>query len=191
MIFEILIIVAAAAIFIILARRLPESGDTPSQDLDSLTGFKLGQKMSQFVALPKIKLPNFSKKKTSPKLLPHDPLFTPSQEELMVEAKELVQSGSLKSAEQIYLQLAAKDPGNAKIYSNLGTIYLQLKNYGDARDAFLEALRIDDTVALRHYNLGLAYIGLKTNEKAKVSLKKAIQLSPGKTKYVETLEKIK
>jgi tetratricopeptide (TPR) repeat protein len=109
----------------------------------------------------------------------------------MVEAKELVQSGSLKSAEQIYLQLAAKDPGNAKIYSNLGTIYLQLKNYGDARDAFLEALRIDDTVALRHYNLGLAYIGLKTNEKAKVSLKKAIQLSPGKTKYVETLEKIK
>lgn len=199
MIFEILIVISAVAIFIILAIRLPENKEDEIGETEtSLTGFNLLEKVGGFI--PKFKLPKIGLPKINlPKMNKPDPveekktasLSQKSLTDLMLEAKQLLQTGDLRNAEQMYLRLAAKDPRNAKIYANLGTIYLQKESYGDARDAFLAALKLDDTVALRHYNLGLAYIGLKTEAKAKVSIKRAIQLDPSKDKYSQTLDKIK
>lgn len=191
MIFEILIVISAVAIFVILALRLPEPKDDSHQEIEtSLTGFNLLDKFKVFTPkfnLPKLKLSK--SKQVTPNIAKN--INEKSLTDLMLEAKQLLQSGDLRNAEQMYLKLASKDPRNAKIYTNLGTIYLQNESYGDARDAFLAALKLDDTVALRHYNLGLAYIGLKTEAKAKVSIKRAIQLDPTKTKYAQTLDKIK
>jgi tetratricopeptide (TPR) repeat protein len=192
MIYEILIIISAVAIFIILARRIPEHDESLTLDKNgqsfSLSGLRIGEKFSKIFSHLKFKLPkkpNYRKQPDTTQL--GQVVSNTSVRDLISEAEQLLKSGDLRNAEKLYIKAASKDPKNPKIYSHLGTIYLQQKSFTDARDAFLAALKIDDSVASRHYNLGLAYIGLKTNEKAKVSLKKALQLDPQNKKYEDIL----
>ncbi len=108
-------------------------------------------------------------------------------QELVSQADEAFRKRDFKESEKYYLQAAAKDPDNARIYNRLGVIYLQTKNYKDAVDAFRGALRFDDRVASRHYNLALAYLGKRDYRSAEKGLKEAIRLEPTNDKYRKTL----
>lgn len=205
MIFEALIIVSAAAIFVILARRLPETNE--SGGLVSQTKYRSFKydfkRLSNPITgiLKKIPKPNGSflgmlrkDNKANQKQHPVNTFLSAKNTfktitDLTGEADDFFAGGDLRSAEKLYLKVASKAPRDAKIYSRLGAIYLQQKNYSDARDAFLAAINIDGKIASRHYNLALSYIGLSTLLKARVSLKKAIDLDP-KEKYKKTLETI-
>lgn len=195
MIFEILIIISAVAIFVILARRLPESDDSLRLTKDgeplSLSGLNIGSRLGRAVNKFKVNLPKRTNQSKASKTNERDEVVSDVMvKDLTSEAESLLKSGDLKTAEKLYLKAVSKDPRNPKIYSHLGIIYLQTESFKDARDSFLAALKIDDTVASRHFNLGLAYLGLKTEAKAKVSIKKAISLDPDNKKYSQTLDEI-
>lgn len=199
MIFEILIIISAATIFLVLARRLPESDNTNVVTRN----LKLNVTKFNIPKFPKINIGLLGKidfsiiKKIIPEIpskkktlgIPGRSLGFKTIADMLLEADQLLKRGDLKGAEDMYIKLASKDPKNPKIYSRLGVIYLQQKNYTDARDAFLAALKVDDKVASRHYNLALAYLNLSTLEKAKVSTRKAIDLDDN-PKYQKLLEKL-
>lgn len=199
MTFEVLIVISAAVIFVVLARRLPDiaSGNIepvakpakrfnlplPKFNFRKITG---RLKIPVLPKLPTIAFPKIRK--------PEEPIKIDSNNltsfELMELADEALGRGDLSQAEKYSIQAVTKTPDNPKIYNRLGIIYLQIKNYPDARDAFLTSLRFDDRVASRHYNLFLAYMGLGREEKAKVSLRKSLDLDPGNNKYLNSLKKL-
>jgi Tfp pilus assembly protein PilF len=77
-------------------------------------------------------------------------------EKLLSEADIHFRKGELKAAENVYVQVAAKDPLCSKAYSRLGVIYLeQGENYSDAEDAFRQALKSDASNGFVLNNLGL------------------------------------
>lgn len=195
MTFEILIIISAAVIFITLARRLPETSDGVerthgvTRKEPRLRKFKikfphLPIKFPLRLKIPKIKLPQ------KPHQLPPIPREFIRVDDLIKEADDLMDTGDLRGAEEFYLKAASKMPNNPKIYNRLGIIYLQQKNFADARDAFLAGLKLDDRHAGRNFNLALAYIGLGTTEKAKVAIKRAIELDPTNKKYKQSLAEL-
>ena|SRR3990167_1624470 len=197
---EVLIVISAAVIFVVLARRLPDiaSGNiwsAPEQEKRfrfSLPKFNLHKITSktQHLSLPKLPTFSFLKIKRQAELVRVEPQNMTSFE-LMELADEALNRGDLDQAEKYSIQAVTKTPDNPKIYNRLGIIYLQLKNYADARDAFLTSLRFDDRVASRHYNLFLAYKGLGREEKAKVSLRKALDLDSSNEKYLIALKSFK
>lgn len=110
--------------------------------------------------------------------------------ELISQADDAFRKKDFTTAEKYYLQAATKDPDNARIYNRLGVIYLQMKNYKDAVEAFRGAVRFDDRVASRHYNLALAYLGRRDYRSADRSLKEAIRQDPTNEKYRKTLDAV-
>lgn len=112
-------------------------------------------------------------------------------QELMTQADASFRKKDYKEAEKFYLQAAAKDPENARIYNRLGVIYLQMKNYRDAVEAFRRALKFDDRVASRHFNLALAYLGRRDYRNAERGLREALRLDPTNDKYRKTFEAIR
>ena len=201
MTFEILIVISAAIIFVILARRLPDivSGNIQSLPEEKKRIYLPALKFNFQKIIAKIKIPSLPKmpKISLPIARKHlepvkkDDLQNMTSFELMELADGALDRGDLDQAEKYCIQAVTKTPDNPKIYNRLGIIYLQLKNYADARDAFLTSLRFDDRIASRHYNLFLAYMGLGRGEKAKVSLRKAIDLDPKKEKYLIALKGFK
>lgn len=196
MIFEILIVLSAAMILVVLSRRFPGTADVGTGHLDNVR-FKLSKYLLsglKNIKIPKInlkiKIPKIGlKDKTSITKVGENNMFINSGD-LMLEADIALQQGNLKLAEEKYLKLARIEHKNDKVYSRLGVIYLKQKNYADARDAFIATLKIDDRIASRHYNLAITYIALGATEKAKVSIKKAIELDPTKEKFQRTLNNL-
>lgn len=183
MIFEIIIIVAIAVIFVILVRKMPE------EKMDE--GASWLAKISRWIKLPKFKKLQFRLGKFGLKSTQQSsPAPAITKDEKIAAADRLLKNNQIEQAEKIYLKLAAKYPQEARIYNRLGVIYLKQKNYSDARDSFLQAIKIDPTESSRHYNLGMAYFGMNLPEKAKVSLKKALELDPGKEKYEQMIERL-
>jgi tetratricopeptide (TPR) repeat protein len=111
-------------------------------------------------------------------------------QELIGQADEAFRKKDFIKAEKCYLQAATKDPDNARIYNRLGVIYLQTNNYKDAIEAFRGAIRFDDRVASRHYNLALAYMGKRDTRSAERCLREALRQEPTNEKYRKTLESI-
>lgn len=111
-------------------------------------------------------------------------------QELIAQADAAFRKKDYMNAEKWYLQAATKDPDNARIYNRLGVIYLQMQNYKDAIEAFRGAIRFDDRVASRHYNLALAYLGKRDVRSAERCLREALRQEPTNEKYRHTLETI-
>jgi len=74
-----------------------------------------------------------------------------------------------------------------RAYSRLGTIYIERKNYEEARKYLKEAASIRPNDAVNRYNLGIAYLKLGKREEAMEELSRAEQLGE---KNAALLEKI-
>jgi tetratricopeptide (TPR) repeat protein len=181
MMFDIIVFVLIAVILIILVRKIPDEKRASAGQVEKERRWKFKLPSIKF-DLPKISLGG-KKVQTAPK-----------EKELgratLRQADELLSAGKTEEAEKIYLELAAQMPENPRIFNRLGVVYLKQKDYAEARDSFLQALRLDDTKGSRHYNLAMAYMGMKAKEKAKVSLKKALDIEPGNAKYKRALQKV-
>lgn len=117
--------------------------------------------------------------------------FQPKAKNLGQEADDLFAIKDYRKAEKLYLKLAAEDPKNQKIYSRLGIIYLEQKNYEDARDAFQQAIRLEPGVASRHFNLAIAYLNLGSTAKAVQALEQALKHDPANRKYRKMLDDVR
>jgi Flp pilus assembly protein TadD len=80
----------------------------------------------------------------------------PELDKLLAEADIHFRKGEMKAAEQLYLQVAAKDARCSKAYSRLGVIYLENgDDWEDAEAAFRQALKTDAHNGYVLNNLGL------------------------------------
>ncbi len=109
---------------------------------------------------------------------------------LTQEAEDAFAIKDYKKAERLYLRLATEDPKNTKIYGRLGVIYLEQKNYEDARDALQAAIHLEPQVANRHFNLALAYLQLGSKAKAINAMESALKYDPSNRKYRKMLDDI-
>lgn len=117
--------------------------------------------------------------------------FRPKMKNLNQEADDLFAIKDYRKAEKLYLKLAADDPTSPKIYSRLGIIYLEQKNYEDARDAFQQAIKFEPGIASRHFNLAISYLNLGSPAKAMHSLEQALKHDPANRKYRKMLDDVK
>lgn len=110
---------------------------------------------------------------------------------LLDMAEEYFERGDFLKAEELYIQIVSKDPEDYKTYNRLGIIYLEQRNFVDAKDAFLLAIRHGGAKAPRFYNLALAYLGLQEYRNALEAIDKAIDLEKDNQKYLDLKNDIK
>ncbi|MEE2934230.1 MAG: tetratricopeptide repeat protein [Pseudomonadota bacterium] len=73
---------------------------------------------------------------------------------LMVKAVDLHGTGDLDGAEEIYLEILNKDPGNPIALHYHGVLQFQRGKHGEAKALISKALEIAPDYADAHYNLG-------------------------------------
>lgn len=162
---EIIIIIAMVAVVVIFARRIPQVRE------------KLPSKKNQNL-VPKTKIyDNVQKAEASLSDLE--------------TADKYLEEKKFELAEKIYVRLVAQDPHNPKIYNRLGGLYLEQKNYSDAKAAFAEVLKYDDKLAGRWYNYGLACSGLLEYRNSIEAFEKAVKLERKSEKYLQALKEAK
>ena len=84
----------------------------------------------------------------------------------------------IKSAEQLYNQVLIKDPNHFGSIFYLGSIYLQNRNFIEAKKLFEKAVKIKPSHAEVHHNLGQSYKELGDVDKAIKCFQKAIKIQP-------------
>ncbi len=114
----------------------------------------------------------------------------PKGRNLFQEAEDAFAIKDYKKAERLYLRLAAEDPKNPKLYGRLGVIYLEQKNYEDARDSLQVALKLEPNNASRSFNLALTYTQLGSKAKAIQALEAALKYDPSNRKYRKMLDEM-
>jgi len=84
--------------------------------------------------------------------------FSPEVQTLLADGDRLFDEGKMALAERRYLKAAAAEPKCVHALSRLGIIYLdETKEYADAEEAFVAALRLDPDNTYIAHNLGLVY----------------------------------
>ena len=171
-IYPIIILVLLLIVFIVIWRRayiLESNGQIERKDKEERGGwFHFGRKQYE----PEAEI----KEETEPNML---------------KAEELFSKRQYISAEKWYLEAVKEAPKNPKIYARLGTIYIEQKNLSDAKDAFEESVRLDDTVASRFFNLSYIYNSIGDVKEAMANAKKALRLDPMNKKYHRWIDEIR
>lgn len=85
---------------------------------------------------------------------------------------------------RIWQQVVEKDPKNALGHANLGFVYLQMKKYDQAIDAFKTALKYDPKNVTALYNLGITNYELGKKKLAIENLKAAAEAAPAGNKFL-------
>ena len=167
MVLEIIILICVLAIFVILARRIPD--------------IVRSVKKTRNIESVKKDFPSVSK--TFDITDTSDTLGS-----LSAQADLFFEKGDFYKAEKLYIQMATKELDNPKIYNRLGAIYLEQKNFSDAKAAFQEAIRFDTKKASHYFNLSVACLELKEYRNAIESLEKAVKLDKKNKKYLQALK---
>jgi len=92
-------------------------------------------------------------------------------------ARALAASGQLEAATARMKEAVGRDPRDAEMQDELGSLYAHRQDWVDARDAFAAALRLRPEFAMAHLHLGLALRELR-QPGAMEELARADELSP-------------
>lgn len=106
------------------------------------------------------------------------------------KAEDLFSKKHYISAEKWYIEACKNDPKNPLIYSRLGAIYLDEKNFSDACDAFGEAIKLDEANSDNYYGLSVCKFNLGDKREALSAARSAQKLGEN-AKYDDWLEKLK
>jgi tetratricopeptide (TPR) repeat protein len=109
---------------------------------------------------------------------------------LFFSAEELFVSGKLEEAEQKYIEIIAMDHKNIEAYKKLGAVYLEQKNYSNAKETFLHILKLvpDDMETL--IDIGSLLKQQGENEKALRFFLRVAELEPTNPKNLDFLIEI-
>jgi tetratricopeptide (TPR) repeat protein len=91
-------------------------------------------------------------------------------------ARELHSSGQLKLAYEKYLQLIKQFPSSAELYSELGNVFSDNKNFDIAIKAYLKAIELSPHFSIAHFNLGNCYFRIQQFSDAKISFENALKI---------------
>lgn len=183
MIWIILIVVSITVILVIFLRKMPK--------LRSINLGSFGEKIAH--VRPRNFFESHKKEEKKKNDVSGINFFNKSnsEENLFDEADMLFKHGNIDEAEKLYIKIAALNPKNLKVYNRLGVIYMEKKNFKDAKEAFLMGVRLDRKKASRHFNLATAYEELREYRNAMESLEEAIKLDKTNEKYKNYLENLK
>lgn len=78
-------------------------------------------------------------------------------ESLVEEAKQAYEAGNLTGAEELYREAISLDEQNAALYYNLGNLYYDMGQYGEAIAAYENSISRGAEDLRVYYNLGNAY----------------------------------
>jgi len=181
--YEIIVIVCLAIIFLILLSKWPQTKTKiPNQPLLASFGKKrvwfgglrqrLGggikaffQKLSHRPARTK---PAFQKDSKED--------FQLSDIDFVKEGERLFQEKRFQEAEKYYLRAVAEDSENSLLYGQLGLIYLQLENHKDAVESLKMAVKLEPENGFYQNNLGLALFRLGRVRESIIYFENAVAL---------------
>jgi tetratricopeptide (TPR) repeat protein len=84
-----------------------------------------------------------------------------------------------RSEQQVWEDVLAQRPDNARAHNNLGRVHYQLGRIDEAIAQYREALRLDSANPHTRYNLGLALMNSGRLAEAELSLVAAVRMAPG------------
>jgi predicted O-linked N-acetylglucosamine transferase (SPINDLY family) len=114
----------------------------------------------------------------------------PDPQAMFHEAVRLHAAGQLAAAEQLYRALLVIDAQHAPGLHGLGTLALDLKQYGVAVEMIGKAIAVEDANAIYHFNLGLAHQNLRQHDAAIASYRRAAALKPDLVAAYTNLAKV-
>jgi tetratricopeptide (TPR) repeat protein len=113
---------------------------------------------------------------------------------LFVEAIELKNRFELKSSEQKVIEIISLDSKNIEAFKLLGDIYLQLKDFTNAKETLKYVLKIVETeeedASEIYYNLALVDKAQENFEQAHYYLLSALKIQPNNPRYLDTMIEI-
>lgn len=143
------------------------------------------------IATPsKPQTPSLTKESPELRMAPNRSILRPKKRDQFQEAEDSFAIKDYKKAERLYLKMATEDPRNPKIYGRLGVIYLEQKNFEDARDALIMAIKLEPNIPTRHFNLALTYLQIGSTAKAIASMESSLKYDPSNRKYRKLLDDI-
>ena len=80
-----------------------------------------------------------------------------NKEEILNKAKQLHQSGKIKEAQELYLKLIRDNDKDLKLNFLIGTSFLQLKNYQQAKNYLNNAIEIDSSIPHIYNSRGIVH----------------------------------
>jgi tetratricopeptide (TPR) repeat protein len=97
----------------------------------------------------------------------------------MLQAKSLIDSGSLREAIAVLERAREKQTGNAQLLFRLAGLYFDTQQYEAAQRDAMAAVELAPSEWTHHYLLGLVEKNLRNWEAARRSLDTALHLNPG------------
>jgi len=98
-------------------------------------------------------------------------------ESLNVVGKILYAHGWLKQAEDVFRRGLEREPGNAVINSNLGSVLVEMQCWEEARACFLKAIANDPELSEAQINMGLLYYLLEDYSSAEQAFLMAAKIN--------------
>ena len=100
-------------------------------------------------------------------------------EDILRKAKNVSSNDNGNEAVKYYLELLTLVPGNPDVYYNLGVEYLKRRDYFDATQEFMQALKLNPKDADSCYNLAILYeVFMHDKGMASVYYKRYLKLRP-------------
>ncbi len=112
------------------------------------------------------------------------------QSTVLHEAAELMDEGSLKEAEEKYIEVLTTASKNLEAYHGLVRVYFAMKDYEKARETALYLLKLEEDDAIKaevHFLLGEMYREEGFFERAIDHAQKAITLAGNNPRYLDFL----
>jgi len=88
-----------------------------------------------------------------------------------------IEERKLGKAERMLIKLAAYFPKKGEYLALLGEVYFRRKNYQDAAESYLEAIKREPENGFHYFNLGEVYYKLKEYKKAVAAFKKSLSFN--------------
>jgi tetratricopeptide (TPR) repeat protein len=105
-------------------------------------------------------------------------------------AYALEQTGSAETARRAYRAAGRRWPQNKTVWLALANNAYGLERYREARDALLKAAKLDQQDPVIWNNLAYAYLAVGCPDRARRAIERALQLQPGDTNLLDTLQEI-
>lgn len=180
-IYPLIIIIALSGIFALVWRRsyFEDKG---------IKGDPFVEKIQNKIKNLNFELPHFEKLKID---MPKRNSVTRSKADPNFQkAEDLFAKQHYISAEKWYIEACKADSKNPMIYSRLGAIYLDQKNYRDACEAFKEAIKLDEANSENYYGLSVCKYNIGEKKEAISAARSAARLGENE-KYNDWFEKLK
>lgn len=106
-----------------------------------------------------------------------------TSENMNVVGKVYYAFNMFDQAKTVFLHAIERDPENAALYSNLGSILIEKQFFEEAMACFDKAIKLDPNLSEAYLNLGILYFMMEDLESAEASFLKTIELNQKADKW--------